>query len=401
MPENLSSDSGSTEPLIIKPVPFRHGRKRNRTGLRRLVVLAGLSAAGALLSVLAGGVWFVFTARQVSIQVDPLPETVSLSGAWFTPRIGDHYLLRPGNYVLHATLSCHRDITHRFEVGSDERQEIRLFLQKLPGRLRIFAHRDGRPEELIPGAEVFIDGRSAGVASAEPLEAVPGRRRIEIQSDRFQSAATEIEVEGCDRIQEIALALIPNWSGVRFTSIPSGAAVKVDGLLLGKTPIELELAAGVREIEISAERHKTWRSRLEVSAGSSMVLPEVRLEPADGRLAIRSRPAGASVLVDGRYVGQTPVDVGLGAAKEHDIQLSKSGYERASRTVTVASGEARVLEVELTAQEGLLHLRVEPADAELFVNGIGRGKVGLSSGCRLSSTILKSAKKVSTLSVPV
>ena len=203
----------------------------------------------------------------------------------------------------------------------------------------------------------------------------PGRRRIEIRSERYQPAAADVEVEGCGRFQKVALALTPNWSGVSLSSIPAGAAVKVDGRLLGKTPIELELAAGVHDVEISADRYKTWRDRVEVGAGQSVALPEVRLEPADGRLAIRSRPTGASVLVDGRYVGQTPVEVDVGPGREHAIQLSKSGIrarepegDRCQRRGPGAGAGA-------TAQEGVVHFNVEPADAELLVNGAGRGKV--------------------------
>ena len=370
-----TSDTNPTEPIIVTPVAFRSGRRGGSGRVRRTAAWFGVLAAAALLLALAGTLWFVVTARQVSIHLDPAPDAFSISGGWITPRIGDHYLLQPGSYNLHAELACQRDIAHRFEVGADERQEIRLAFQKLPGRLRIQAHPDGRPGEAIPGAEVFIDGRSAGAVAIEPLEAAPGRRRIEIRGERYQPAVTDVEVEGCDRLQEIALALTPNWSGVRLSSIPAGAAVKVDGRPLGRTPTELELAAGTHDIEISAERYKTWRDRVEVVAGQPVALPEVRLEPADGRLAIRSRPAGASVLVDGRYAGQTPVEVDVGPGKEHEIQLSKTGYERANQKVAVASGEVKGLDLLLTAQEGVVHFKVDPADAELFVNGTGRGKV--------------------------
>jgi formylglycine-generating enzyme required for sulfatase activity len=375
MPEKKTPATNPTEPIIVTPAPFRSDRRGGRDRVRRTAAWFGVLAAGALLLALAGALWFVATARQVSIHLDPAPEALSLSGGWIAPRIGDHYLLRAGSYILQAALACHRDIALRFEVGADDRQEIRLAFQKLPGRLRIQAYREGRPGEAIPGAEVSLDGRSVGAIAMEPIEVTPGRRRIEVRSERYQLAAADVEVEGCDRLQDIALALTPNWSGVSLSSIPAGAAVQVDGRPLGKTPIELELAAGAHDVEISADRYKTWRDRVEVSAGQPVALPEVRLEPADGRLAIRSRPTGASVLVDGRYVGQTPVEIGVGPGKEHEIQLSKSGYERASQKATVASGEAKGLDLLLTAQEGVVHFNVEPADADLFVNGTGRGKV--------------------------
>jgi formylglycine-generating enzyme required for sulfatase activity len=311
----------------------------------------------------------------VFVELDPAPDSVSLSGGWLAPRIGGHYLLRPGAYTLHAALACHRDIAHRFEVGADDLPDIRLAFQKLPGRLRIQTLHEGKPEEEIRGAEVFIDGQPAGTTLLDSLEVSSGRRRVEIRSERYRPAVAEIEVEGCDRLQELVLALVPNWSTVRFSSVPAGAAVQVDGQMLGQTPLELELAAGSHEIEISAERHKPWRAHIEVKAGQPITLPEVRLEPAGGRLAVRSRPAGASVLIGSRYVGQTPLEVEVPAGKEHEVQLSKAGYENASRRATVTSGETKGLELVLAVQEGVVLFRVEPADAELIVDGTPMGKI--------------------------
>jgi len=95
----------------------------------------------------------------------------------------------------------------------------------------------------------------------------PGRRRIEIRGDRYQAAATDVDVEGCDRIQEIALALAP--TGRESASVPPRRGrVKVDGRPLGKTPVELELAAGVHDIEISFDRFKAWRAAWRSAPGS-------------------------------------------------------------------------------------------------------------------------------------
>ena len=375
MPEEPQSANSRPEPITVQPVSFRSSKRGGGHRMRRAAVWLGVLAGGVLLLTLAAGAWFVLTAQQVSIQLDPEPDFLSLSGGWIAPRLGGHYLLQPGAYTLKATLVCHGDLVHRFEVGANERPDIRLAFRKLPGRLRVQALRDGRPQEAIQGVEVFIDGRSAGTTPIESLEVSPGRRRIEIRSERYQPAAAEADVEGCDRLQEVALALAPNWSGVRLSSVPAGAAVKVDGKTLGQTPVELEIAAGSHEIEVTAERHKPWRERIEVKAGQPMMLPEVRLDPADGRLAIRSRPAGASVLIGSRYVGQTPLEVEVAAGKEHEIQLSKAGYENASRRVSVASGEMKGLELVLAPQEGVVLFTVEPADAELLVDGTAVGKV--------------------------
>ena len=59
----------------------------------------------------------------------------------------------------------------------------------------------------------------------------------------------------------------------------------------------------------------------------------------------------------------------------HSIQLSKSGYEKAVRSVIIRSGQAQTLTVKLKPRLGLVHLKVEPADAEIFVDGRPMGKV--------------------------
>jgi formylglycine-generating enzyme required for sulfatase activity len=374
MPEEPRSADNSPEPIVVQPISFRSG-KHGGNPMRKTVGWLGALAVGAFLLTLTAGVWFVLTAHRVSIQLDPAPDYFSLSGGWIAPRIGGHYLLRPGAYTLHAALSCHRDIVHRFEVSADDRPDIRLAFQKLPGRLHVQAVHEGKPQEEIRGAEVLIDGRPAGTTLLAPSEVSPGRRRIEIRSERYQPAITEVDVEGCDRLQELVLALVPNWSGVHLSSVPAGAAVKVDGQILGQTPLELELTAGSHEIEISADRHKPWRERIEAKAGQPITLSEVRLEPAGGRLAVRSRPAGASVLIGSRYVGQTPLEVEIPAGKEHEIQLSKAGHENASRKVTVASGETKGLELVLAVQEGVVLFTIAPADAELIVDGTPLGKI--------------------------
>ncbi len=375
MPEQKQPDERPGQPLVVTPVPFRSGQWRDRGRVKRTAAWAGVVAAGALLLGVAAAVWFVATAVRVSVDLDPPPDHLTIAGAWVTPRFGDSYLLRPGAYELQAGRACHDEIRHPFTVTAESRPEIRISFRKRPGRLLIRAYPEGRPEEAMDGVELFVDGRAAGAVSREPVTAAPGRRRIEVRSERYLPAAVDVDLEGCDRVQEVALALTPNWSGGHFSSVPAGAEVTVDGRLLGHTPIDLELADGVHEIEISAKGHKPRRERVEVVPGQPLLLPEVRLDPADGRIAIRSRPAGASVLVNGRYIGLTPLEVELPPGREHAIQVTKSGFEASHRNLTVASGERKTLDLALTAQEGTVVFRVEPADAELLVNGISRGKV--------------------------
>jgi hypothetical protein len=60
--------------------------------------------------------------------------------------------------------------------------------------------------------------------------------------------------------------------------------------------------------------------------------------PAGG-LSISTEPAAASVYVDGRPVGVSPVQMASVAAGEHRVRIVKSGYLENARVITVVADE--------------------------------------------------------------
>ena len=56
-------------------------------------------------------------------------------------------------------------------------------------------------------------------------------------------------------------------------------------------------------------------------------------------LTVESRPAGASVFVDGTLIGKTPLTLGEVAAGDHAVSLDLDGYRRWSSSVRIVAGE--------------------------------------------------------------
>ena len=69
---------------------------------------------------------------------------------------------------------------------------------------------------------------------------------------------------------------------------------------------------------------------------------------APARFAIRSRPAGATVVMDGKEAGVTPIEAELPGGPHH-VQLVMSGHDSLSRTFTVVSGVDEAMDLELVA----------------------------------------------------
>jgi formylglycine-generating enzyme required for sulfatase activity len=342
--------------------------------MRRSRRLIG-AAIGLCLLLLFAAVWFVFSAKQIRIEIEPVADRISISGSLIAPRFGGYYLLRPGKYTLHASKECYHPLEQTFEVAEAKSQTVRFQMEKLPGRLFLQTHPSGKPTLPLNGARVIVDGQQVGITPLSNLEVKAGRRNLEIQAENYQDIKTELQITGCSEEQSLNFALVPGWSDVFISSIPEGATVSIDGKTAGRTPLKLELPRGNYLLAISADGFKSWTTRLAVELNQPLSVKDIRLQSADGTLALQTQPPDANVTIDQKFVGKTPLEVQLSADVEHEIHILKAGYEKVSRSVQVSTGKRKTLSVKLNPELGVIHFAVEPADAQLIVDGKNHGKV--------------------------
>jgi hypothetical protein len=88
-------------------------------------------------------------------------------------------------------------------------------------------------------------------------------------------------------------------------------------------------------------------------------------------VTIISVPSGASVRLDGRSIaGTTPLDLeGVTEEQEHRLEVSLTGYETWTRTITGA-GEAQRQIAVLTPRRATLRVQSEPTGAHVWVDGV-------------------------------
>ena len=165
----------------------------------------------------------------------------------------------------------------------------------------------------------------------------------------------------------------PAWADIGIDTSPRGATVYLDGEPVGTTPVTLEVLQGEHQLSLELARHRPWQTQLEVLAGVAQVLEPVILQPADGLLDLRSSPSRANVTVNGEYRGQTPVELELAPGVDHRIAVFKAGYSNSHRIITMEAEEEREITIRLKPQLGEVLIKVEPADAEVFIDGTSSG----------------------------
>jgi len=350
-PADTSEPGEPITPVAFAPEPIQKKSKNGGFPWRTTAVLLPL-----LVLTLAAA--YIFTAVPVDLRIAPTPERFTLSGG-LTPIIGGRYLLLPGQYTVRAQKAGYHDLVA--EVGVDRSsRELRFALEKLPGLLHITT---------VDGAEVRIDGAPMGSAPLEPLSLREGSHEIEIRAPRHRPFSTVLEIAGEGRVQTLSAPLEPLWASVRFTSKPSGATVRVDDTVLGQTPLRVDLDEGRRRLVVTRKGYKPLRGQFDVTAQQPLIVPELNLEPSDGNLTLDSRPSGATVMIDDRFRGTTPLDLALAPGRTYDLVLGKAGYLATAEQIELTPGQTEDRTIELRPETGTVALTVFPPDAEILVDG--------------------------------
>lgn len=350
----------------VKPASFQPPEQRAAAPAKKLP--RWQLALGACALVLLYGLWFVLTATAVKIDVEPLPDTLDISGGLAIELAGNH-LLRPGDYTLVAEKAGYQRLEESFRVGKGADSRLQFSLQKLPGLLTL----SSEPE----GVQLTLNARSLGRTPLIDHSLESGSYNYLLTAPRYEDAKGELVIEGMGRQQRLHVELEPLWSNVMLKSKPEGATVYLDDQSLGVTGSEglmIEIMPGKHDIRLALEGYQDWQHAIVITSNEAQSLPPAILQKRYASVQVESSPAGARVLVDGEYRGLAPITVELRPGESSTVSVAKAGYRTASETLSLASAEEQRLSFKLDPVVGDILVRAQPADALLYIDGILRGR---------------------------
>jgi formylglycine-generating enzyme required for sulfatase activity len=310
--------------------------------------------------------WYVLTSAVVTVDITPAPERLELSGGLIRPSVAGSYLLRPGRYRIVAEHSDYRRLERELTVSGRVNQVFRFSLIPRPGTLSV----DTEP---LTGAAVEVNGRLVGTTPLGGVELELGSHEVVLRADRHQVHATTVTVERPGEEQHLSVELVPAWAAVTVRSQPSGADVIVDGSSMGITPLTTDLGAGRHRLELRLAGFKPHASTLEVVANEPRTLGVIRLVPDDGILDLESDPAGATVTVDGGFIGQSPLRLALAPGTDHEIKVAKTGHRTQALTVRLEAGARTSRSVRLEPIYGEVEILSTPSGAQVVIDGTAVG----------------------------
>ncbi len=322
---------------------------------------------GGVLVALVIASYLLFSARSVQFAVQPgAPDDFDISGGWFRLPLGDRFLMRTGSYTVRVKKDGYYNLSQSLTVGDAQSQSFELVLRKLPGHLTVFTS----PQV---DAIVTIDEGIVGQTPYGPIELQPGIHSVSVSADRFLPFADVFEIPGLGRQEQVQVQLVPRWANVEVSTAPTGATIYRGEQRLGQTPMRLELLEGSHDLSMILDGFKAWDGTVIAEPNVDQTIPTIQLEPANARLLVNTIPRGANVTVNGRYRGQSPVNLSLSPDINYEIGMSKAGYGVAARKIRLQSAASEEITVDLTARTGRVTVRSYPADATVYVDGRSRG----------------------------
>ncbi|MDF7826449.1 PEGA domain-containing protein [Pontiellaceae bacterium B12227] len=268
--------------------------------------------------------------------------------------------LPSSTYIVELRKEGYERTFNTVNLLEGQEEKLKIQMNRLSGLLLV--------ESNPSGADVMIDGVSKGNTPVLLTDLPLGSYNLEFRSETQLPRIMTAELKDRTPVGIFA-ELISNTALLDVNSTPEGAEVRVNGLLVGKTPLHLEeVLAGQSEVKIAKRGYTPYMVTLEFEATKPYQL-NAELEALPSGLTIITSPEGAKVSVDNEPVGEAPVTVSDLKGGPHEITASLNGYATKTKTIFLEPDINDIVEFNMVKNSGTLVLDTEPANVQVFLNG--------------------------------
>lgn len=226
-----------------------------------------------------------------------------------------------------------------------------------------FLNLDVQPED----ATLRIDGRREGVGGFHDAIAA-GDHRFEVLAPGFADSAWTARVAASDTVSA-RVALRALVGDLNVETVPAGAEVRVDGRVVGKSPVTVRGLAVAKPHRVEAARDGFGVARTDVSVKADAVTAaSLTLEMGKTDVVVTTEPGGDEVRVDGATRGASPVTISALTLGRHVFRAARDGFDPAETTVVVTDATKRLHLVLTREAPGVLVVRGE-LPAQIYVDG--------------------------------
>jgi formylglycine-generating enzyme required for sulfatase activity len=264
---------------------------------------------------------------------------------------------------------------YRETIVVSENETTRVEAKLLPafGGLKVTSEPSGASVDVLDMSDTL---RKSGQTPLNIPQIKSGTYKLRLEKDRYYYPETlTITIEDGKTTEE-SVTFRPKFGTLVITSEPPDADVIFDGTSKGKTPLTLEkVLSGNYTLELRKELYLDWTGTVQIRDGQTTTMP-ITLPPNYGTLKVDYEPKGATVYLNDREIGKTPLTVNL-TPDTYTLRITAGAkYRDASfQSIVIANGQTQQMGGELQRLKGGVKILSNPPEAEVYLNG---EKVGVT-----------------------
>jgi serine/threonine-protein kinase len=175
-----------------------------------------------------------------------------------------------------------------------------------------------------PSAAVSIDGVALGKTPLTRGNLAPGAHILRLSLEGYAPTEMSLQLDAGTLPTPLRFVLQPTAAVLSVGSDPAGATVRVDGAVVGATPLTgVSAPPGTHEVELEAQGYRRWKQKVALGAGNEVSL-QATLAP--------TAPASSQRLGSLGWVGEGDlVALGPGVSPPRRLSGEPATYPSAAR----------------------------------------------------------------------
>jgi hypothetical protein len=175
--------------------------------------------------------------------------------------------IKPGEHIVGGRKTRFKPMEQTVRVAPGENSIVSFRMEVAPpDRPRATL----KVQSQVPNAEVFVDGSSLGRAPIDRNDLDPGKHYIVVHKDGFTDFKREVVL-----LENQSITMVADLSAtgsLRILSSPEGAEVKIDGELIGKTPVQRDaVSSGDHIVEFKMGGFFDHKETMKIEGGREKV----------------------------------------------------------------------------------------------------------------------------------
>jgi len=225
--------------------------------------------------------------------------------------------IKSGTHQIKIAKSLYK--TYEQQVTIVDNEVLPLNVRLTPNFANITLNSDAE-------SEIWLDGELKGKGSWTGALEI-GEYKVETKKESHRTRTEIVQITNLASRTIQLPAPTPIYGSAEITSSPTNVTVLIDGIEMGKTPLIINnVLIGVREFMLKKEGYEDNIKRMEIKELIENKI-SFKLEQATATplVTITSNAKRADVLIDGKYMGRTPLTTPIQVGEKFFV-ISKEGY---------------------------------------------------------------------------